>query len=141
GDWSSDVCSSDLIEVPGRVTVVSPAVDPNSTTIEVWVEAANPGERLRPGVTVKVSIVAETIKETVVIPPSAVLPSQEGGNIAMVVGADSTAHERKIDIGVREPDKVQVLKGLQPGEKVVTVNGLGLQDGAKVQIGGNEDKK
>ena len=128
------------IEVPGRVTVVSPAVDPNSTTVEVWVEAANPGERLRPGVTVKLSVVAETIKDTVVIPPEAVLPSQEGGSVAMVVGADSTAKERKIEIGVRESDKVQILKGLQPGEKVVTTGGLGLADGAKVTLGGKEDK-
>ncbi|MGI8741212.1 MAG: efflux RND transporter periplasmic adaptor subunit [Bryobacteraceae bacterium] len=128
------------IEVPGKVTVVSPAVDPNSTTVEVWVEAANPGERLRPGVTVKLSVVAETIQDAVVIPPEAVLPSQEGGNVAMVVGADSTAKERKLEIGVRESDKVQVLKGLQPGEKVVTVGGLGLQDGAKVSAGGKEEK-
>ena len=128
------------IEVPGRVTVVSPAVDPNSTTVEVWVEAANPGERLRPGVTVKLSVVAETIKDTVVIPPEAVLPSQEGGSVAMVVGADSTAKERKIEIGVRESDKVQILKGLQPGEKIVTTGGLGLADGAKVTLGGKEDK-
>ncbi len=128
------------IEVPARVTVVSPAVDPNSTTVEIWVEAANPGERLRPGVTVKLSVVAETIKDTVVIPPEAVLPSQEGGSIAMVVGADSIAKERKIEIGVRESDKVQILKGLQAGEKVVTVGGLGLADGAKVTAGGKEEK-
>ncbi|MDQ2948730.1 MAG: efflux RND transporter periplasmic adaptor subunit [Acidobacteriota bacterium] len=128
------------IEVPARVTVVSPAVDPNSTTVEIWVEAANPGERLRPGVTVKLSVVAETIKDAIVIPPEAVLPSQEGGSIAMVVGADSTAKERKIEIGVRESDKVQILKGLQPGEKVVTVGGLGLADGAKVTVGGKEEK-
>ncbi len=128
------------IEVPGRVTVVSPAVDPNSTTVEVWVEAPNPGERLRPGVTVKLTVVAETIKDTVVIPPEAVLPSQEGGSVAMVVGADSTAKERKIEIGVRESDKVQILKGLKPGEKVVTVGGLGLADGAKVTLGGKEEK-
>jgi multidrug efflux pump subunit AcrA (membrane-fusion protein) len=128
------------IEVPARVTVVSPAVDPNSTTVEVWVEAANPGERLRPGVTVKLSVVAETIKDAIVIPPEAVLPSQEGGNVAMVVGSDSTAKERKIEIGVRESDKVQILKGLQPGEKVVAVGGLGLADGAKVTLGGKEEK-
>ena len=35
--------------VKGKVTVVSPALDPNSTTVEVWVQAANPGGRLRPG--------------------------------------------------------------------------------------------
>ena len=128
------------IEVPARVTVVSPAVDPNSTTVEIWVEAANPGERLRPGVTVKLSVVAETIKDTIVIPPEAVLPSQEGGSVAMVVGADSTAKERKIQIGVRESDKVQILKGLQQGEKVVIVGGLGLADGAKVTLGGKEEK-
>jgi multidrug efflux pump subunit AcrA (membrane-fusion protein) len=84
--------------------------------------------------------VAETIKDTTVIPPEAVLPSQEGGNVAMVVGSDSTAKERKIEIGVRESDKVQILKGLQPGEKVVTVGGLGLADGAKVTLGGKEEK-
>src|SRR5579863_2778829 len=35
-------------EIPGKVTVVSPAVDPNSTTVQVWVEIPNPHERLRP---------------------------------------------------------------------------------------------
>ncbi|MDQ6676562.1 MAG: efflux RND transporter periplasmic adaptor subunit, partial [Acidobacteriota bacterium] len=36
-------------DLTGKVTVVSPAVDPSTTTVEVWVQAANPGERLRPG--------------------------------------------------------------------------------------------
>jgi HlyD family secretion protein len=123
------------IEVQGTVKVVSPAVDPNSTTVEVWVEAANPGEKLKSGVTVHISVLAETIKDAVVIPPAALLPSQQGGTIVMVVGADSVAHERKIEVGVRETEKLQVVSGLQPGEKVVTVGGLGLQDGGKVQIG------
>ncbi len=123
------------IEVQGTVKVVSPAVDPNSTTVEVWVEAGNPGEKLKSGVTVHISVLAETIKDAVVIPPAALLPSQQGGTIVMVVGADSVAHERKIEVGVREAEKLQVVSGIQPGEKVVTVGGLGLQDGGKVQIG------
>ncbi len=45
-------------ETPGKVTVVSPAVDPNTTTVQVWVQAANPGERLKPGSAVHVSITA-----------------------------------------------------------------------------------
>ena len=52
----------------------------------------------------------------------------------MVVGTDSAAHEKKIETGARQPDKVQVLKGLEPGEKVITVGGVGLDDGAKVRI-------
>jgi RND family efflux transporter MFP subunit len=121
-------------EVPGKVTVVSPAVDPNSTTVQVWVAMANPGERLRPGATVHVAIVAETLKNAVVVPPAALLPTAEGETAVMVVGADSVAHEHKVEVGVREPDKVQILSGVKPGEQVITVGGVGLEDKAKVRI-------
>jgi multidrug efflux pump subunit AcrA (membrane-fusion protein) len=121
-------------ELHGKVTVVSPALDPNSTTAEVRIEVANPGERLRPGVAIEVSILAETVKDAIVIPLAAVLPSAEGENIALVVGSDSLAHERKIETGIRETDKVQVLKGLEPGEQVIVVGGLGLEDKAKVRV-------
>jgi RND family efflux transporter MFP subunit len=114
--------------------VVSAAVDPNSTTVEVWVQADNPGERLKPGSTIRISVLAETISDAIVIPANALLPSQQGGVSVMVVGSDSVAHERKLELGVRELEKLQVLKGLQPGEKVVVVGGVGLEDGAKVRI-------
>jgi len=115
--------------------VVSPALDPNSTTAEVWVLAPNPGERLRPGSTVQVAVLAETIEDAVVIPTSALLPAQEGtGNTVLVVGPDLLAHVRGVDIGVRELDMVQVVKGVAPGEQVVTVGGLGVQDKTKVKI-------
>jgi RND family efflux transporter MFP subunit len=118
----------------GRVTVVSPAVDLNSTTVEVWVQAENPREKLKPGATVHVSVLAETIPNAIVIPTTALLPSDEGGVQVMVVGPDSAAHEKKIETGARESDKVQVLKGLDVGEKVITGGGVGLEDGAKVRI-------
>src|SRR5262249_51967528 len=49
-------------EVTGKVTIVSPAVDPSSTTIQVWVQASNPGARLRAGEAVRVAILAATIE-------------------------------------------------------------------------------
>jgi len=134
GDTGAIAQTEAGIEVNGKVTVVSPAVDPNSTTVEVWVEAGNPGEKLKPGATVRVSILAEKIPNALVIPTSALLPSDEGGVQVMVVGADSAAHEKKVDLGAREPDKVQVVKGLEAGEKVITGGGVGLDDGAKVRI-------
>ncbi|HUS05239.1 MAG TPA: efflux RND transporter periplasmic adaptor subunit [Bryobacteraceae bacterium] len=121
-------------EVQGKVTVVSPAVDPNSTTVEVWVQALNRGERLRPGGTVRVAILAGTVPDAVVAPPAAVLPSTEGGTTLMVVSADSLAHERKVEVGIREPEKVQLLSGAKPGERVIVNGGVGLQDGAKVKV-------
>lgn len=130
------------LEASGKVTVVSPAVDPNSTTIEIWVEAPNPGERFKPGATVKVDIHAETIKDAIVIPTVALLPSAEGGVQVLTVGADSKAHEKKVEVGVREPDKIQITKGLDAGEKVIIVGGVGLEDGAKVTLkAGGDDKE
>ena len=54
--------------VTGKVTVVSPATDPNSTTVQVWVQADNPGERLRAGQSVHVAIVAATIDGATLVP-------------------------------------------------------------------------
>src|SRR5674476_326217 len=54
--------------VEGKVTVVSPATDPNSTTMQVWVQADNPGEKLKPGTSVHVTIMTEVIKATPVVP-------------------------------------------------------------------------
>lgn len=123
------------VELQGKVTVVSPALDPNSTTAEVWVLATNSGERLRPGSTVQVAILAETIRDAVVMPAVALLPSPEGtGDTVLVVGSDSLAHQRKVEIGIRQSDIVQVLKGLAPGEQVVTVGGLGVEDKTKVKV-------
>ncbi|HMD50115.1 MAG TPA: efflux RND transporter periplasmic adaptor subunit [Bryobacteraceae bacterium] len=134
GDTAKIVQGEAGIELEGKVTVVSPAVDPNSTTVEVWVEANNPREKMKPGATVRVSIVAETIPNAIVIPITALLPSDEGGVQVLVVGSDSAAHEKKVDLGAREPDKVQVVKGLDAGEKVITGGAVGLDDGAKVRI-------
>ena len=121
-------------DFPGKVTVVSPAVDPSTTTVEVWVQAANPGERLKPGGTIRVAIVAETIQNTIVVPAAALLNSEEGGQKVMIVGKDSVAHERKVSVGVRQGDRVQIVSGLQEGDQVVTSGGLGLEDKAKVAI-------
>jgi HlyD family secretion protein len=134
GDPAKIISADPPSELRGRVTVVSPALEPDSTTAEVWVTAPNPDEILRPGLSVLVSIEAETVPGAVVIPREAILPSQEGTQTALVIDPDSTVRVRGIETGIREGDRVQVLKGLEPGEEVVVVGGLGLQDGAQVLI-------
>jgi HlyD family secretion protein len=121
-------------DLAGKVTVVSPAVNPNTTTVEVWVQVPNPSEKLKPGGTVRVSIIAETIQNTIIVPAAALLNSEEGGQKVMVIDKDSVAHEQKIVPGVRQGERVQIATGLQEGQQVVTSGGLGLEDKAKVTI-------
>jgi len=121
-------------ELTGKVTVVSPAVDPNTTTIQVWVEAPNPGERLKLGSTVQISIDAGAIPNAIVVPLPALLASDEGGEKVMVAGSDGLAHERPVKTGVRSGDDVQILDGVKEGEQVITQGGLGLDDKAKIEV-------
>ncbi len=121
-------------DIAGKVTVVSPAVNPATTTIEVWISAPNPGEVMKPGATIRVTIKAETLKDVILVPVAAMLNHDEGGQKVMVIGADNKAQERKIVVGVRQGTNQQIVSGVQEGEKVVIAGGLGLENKATVKI-------
>lgn len=121
-------------DVPGKVSVVSPALDPSSTTIQVWAEATNPGGELKAGSTVQLSVVAKSVPNALVIPASAVLTAADGTTSVMVVGTDNVAHQTQVKTGIHEGDNVEITSGLQAGERVVTEGAFGLPDGTKVQF-------
>jgi HlyD family secretion protein len=127
-------------DIAGKVSVVSPAVDANTTTVQVWVEASNKGEALKPGTTVQVAISVGEVPDAVVVPVAALLASDEGGDKVMIAGADSLAHERKVDVGVRDGDMVQIVTGVKPGDQVIVSGGLGLDDKAKIEIAKGDEK-
>jgi HlyD family secretion protein len=121
-------------EIEGKVTVVSPAADPNTTTVQIWIEVLNPDEKLKPGTAVHASIATEVYKAASVVPAEAILPGEEGGTAVLTVSSDSIAHRRNVTLGVRDGKQVQILTGVTPGEEVVTVGGMGLDDKTKVKI-------
>jgi multidrug efflux pump subunit AcrA (membrane-fusion protein) len=115
-------------QVKGKVTLVSPAVDPNSTTVEIWVQAPNPKGSLRPGISVRVSMVAETVKDAIVIPQAALLTTPDGVNTVIVLDSDNTPSKKHVKIGIKDSEAktVQVTDGLQGGERIVTVGAFEL---------------
>jgi len=121
-------------QTEGKVAVVSPSTDPNTTTVQVWVQIANTGERLKPGTAVHASIVTEEYKAASVVPAAAILPGEEGGTAVLTVTSDSIAHTRAVKLGVREGNQVQILSGVNPGDEVVVVGGLGVDDKTKVKV-------
>jgi RND family efflux transporter MFP subunit len=113
-------------DVKGKVTLVSPALDPNSTTVEIWVQGPNPGDRLRPGVAARVTIVAQTVAHAVVAPASALLTDPDGVTSMIVLDTDNKPHKQKVKVGIRSGADVQITQGLKGGERVVTIGAFEL---------------
>ncbi len=128
GDPATITVPGTAIQVKGKITLVSPAVDASSTTVEVWVEAPNPKESLRPGASVHVAMVAQTVAEAVVIPQAALLTSPDGINSVIVLDSQNAPSKKKVKVGIRdgEAKTVQVTDGLAGGERVVTVGAFEL---------------
>jgi HlyD family secretion protein len=128
--------------IEGKVTVVSPALDPNSTTVEVWLLAKNPKHELRPGTSVEVSLTAKTLENALVVPAAAVLTAPDGTSTVMVAGSDNRAHQKTVQLGIRQGDDVQILEGVTVGEKVVANGAYGLADNTQIKIvAGGESSK
>jgi HlyD family secretion protein len=134
GDHATIAIPGQEEPVEGKVTLVSPALDPNSTTVEVWVEAKNPKKTLRPGSSVRLSMVSEAVPDALVIPVSAVLTGTDGATSVMVIADDQHAHQQAIKAGIRQDDKLQVTEGLKEGQRVVTEGAYGLPDNSKVSV-------
>ncbi len=120
--------------VEGTVTVISPALDPNSTTVEVWLEAKNPNRRLKPGTSVQLSLTAQTVKDALVVPAASILTAADGSTAVMLAGSDGKAHQTAVKIGIRQDDEVQILEGLTTSDKVVTKGAYGLPDNTRIKV-------
>ena len=117
---------------PGKVSVVSPALDPSSTTVEIWVILKNPQERIKPGTSVQLSIVAKSVPDALVVPTASLLTAADGTISVMVAGSDGHAHQTTVKTGIREGDQVQIVEGLHAGDKVVGTGAYGLPDNSKI---------
>src|SRR5438445_4160674 len=120
--------------VKGRVSLVSPALDPGSTTIEVWVEASKPDPALKPGMTVELSMTAKMVKDALVVPTPAIYKNSEGADYVLLVGSDGHAHVKTVQVGVRNAEFTQIVSGVAAGDPVISSGGYGLPDNTQVKI-------
>lgn len=114
-----------------RVTSVSPAVDPADRSVRVRLKLANEDGALRDGSFVNVWIETGREDNALVVPFSAV--QAKGDRLFVyVLNDDNTVSRRAVELGLFDFDGVQITKGVEAGETVVTVGKARLQDGAKV---------
>jgi HlyD family secretion protein len=130
------------IQVPGvtdpvtaKVSLISPALDPGSTTVEIWLKIDNKAGKLKVGTPVKALITGRTVAQALKIPASAVLTAQDGSKSVMVVGSDSAAQRKAVTLGISDGDDVQVISGVSATDMVITGGAYGLDEKTKVKIG------
>jgi HlyD family secretion protein len=127
--------------IEGRVTLVSPALDTGSTTIEVWVESEKPSEALKPGMTAQLAITGRSAKDALVVPAGAVFKNDEGAEYVVLAGADNHAHITVVQTGIHNAEFVRVIGGLKEGDSVITSGGYALPDKTQIKVKASDAKE
>ncbi len=116
----------------GKITQLSPAINPQTRTFQGTIEINNPQLKLRPGMFVKADIITNRADSVIVIPKDIILSRQRGMTVFVV--NRGVANERIISTGLENNDEVEVVRGLTTNERVVTDGFETLSNNAKVKI-------
>jgi cobalt-zinc-cadmium efflux system membrane fusion protein len=101
----------------GKVILINSVVDPDTRTVKVRTEVANPDGRLKPDMFANVQIVTALNRTAISIPQSAVLNDE--GKTVVFVAAGNSYQKRQVQAGIQNNDRVEIIDGLAAGDKVV----------------------
>lgn len=120
----------------GSIYAIEPAVDESTRTVLLRARLPNPGVRLKPGMFARVNLDLERRENALLVPEQAIVPRGDGRFVFRI--ADGKAQMVKVEMGVRRPGEVEILKGLEAGDTIVVDGQLKLQDGAPVSVLGDK---
>jgi len=125
-------------EFKGKVSIVFSSLEEKTRTLSI--EALVPDKEgvLKPGLFARVILYTGGMKDTVVVPNTALL--YEGDQIKVYVVEDDRAKERPVKLGNKYGDEMEIVEGIKEGDKVVTAGQQGLSEGAKVNYQGLQRK-
>lgn len=131
--------SADMDAFPGRifagqVFAIDPQIDSAAHSIAIRATLINPDRVLRPGLFARVGLMVRERTEAIAIPEQAIMPRGDKFFIYKVVGGKAAL--TPVEIGRRASGRVEITRGLGPGEEVVVAGQLKLQDGSPVQAVG-----
>jgi RND family efflux transporter MFP subunit len=122
--------------VPAKVSLISPALDPGSTTIEVWLRVENPRGTLKAGTPVRTTITGRTAENALTLPQEAIQTGPDGtSKFVLVIAPDGSATKKPVSLGIINTEAAQILSGVTAADNVITTGGYGLDEGTKVKVG------
>lgn len=114
-----------------RVTLVNPVVDRTNGTFKVTLEVLDRTGTLRPGSFAHVRLMSDSFADAIVIPRKSLV--LEDGDAFVFVAQGDSVNRVSIKVGAVSGDTAQVLAGLAPGQKVVSVGQGGLKQGSRIK--------
>ena len=120
-------------DVPAKVALISPAFDPGSTTVEVWLRIDNKKGELKFGTPVHATVTGRSIANALKVPAAAVLTAQDGSKSVMVIGTDGTSHRKPVDLASGCRDRAGSQRSIASGHRY-NWWAYRLEDGTKVKI-------
>jgi membrane fusion protein (multidrug efflux system) len=118
--------------IVASVTRVGPIVDPATGTFKITIEITDPEKRIKPGMFGRVAIVYDKHENALQVPRSAILDEDEQTSVFVVV--DDKATRRTVTTGYSNKGMVEIVAGLDDGDRIITVGHVGLKEDAKVTI-------
>ena len=116
---------------PGKVSKISPVVNPRSRTFEVEVLISNPESKLKPGMFARVQLVLAKRTDVVKVPLRAV--TQEDKGHVVFLAENGVARACNVKLGISDGVDVEVISGVTEGDKVIVQGNVGLKDGAGIK--------
>jgi HlyD family secretion protein len=123
----------------GQVSRVAPIFDPATRTAQMEIEVPNPGFRLKPGMYARVRLTVDRRPSALTVPRAAVIDT-EGKRGVFMVDQSQTARFREVRTGLQDAEWVEILDGLEEGDRVVTTGALALRDGDRVALVGEGEE-
>jgi membrane fusion protein (multidrug efflux system) len=120
----------------GEISAIDTRVDPVTRSVQVRALIPNPDRVLRPGLLMRVDLLRNP-RQGLTIPEAALLHRGEDHFVlALTDGADDepVPERRQVQIGARRPGSVEIVSGIEPGERVITHGADKAKPGEPVEI-------
>lgn len=120
------------IALNANVLRISPIIDTQSGTFKVTLQIPNSQSQLKAGMFTRVEIRYDTHENVITVPLDALIDQDNQYSIYVVNG--NNVHKQQVNIGYKENNKVEILNGIEVGDKVVTHGQHNLKDQSLVEI-------
>ena len=132
GDKIQFTSSNSSENFTGVVYAVEPRIDHVTRTLQVRAISPNKSGKIIPGAFVKIELVLQEIQDAILIPTQAIVPVLKGKNV--FIYKNGKAETQKVETGIRNDSSVQVIKGIEVGDTVITTGIMQLRPGMNAKI-------